>query len=227
MLKIKNTLAIKMLEACGLKTPNTWTLGRLRGKLLSMDNFLQRDKWKEIENVKLQKLFKRCWKASIRKEKDLMVYDNKQAYTNDGIVNLDGTKKEELMSTKKTKKKVSKKKIKKVVKKTLMDHKAKEPQENPKKKSKKKAVKKVSKKVTKKTETKKKDGRNIGISDSILQCIKRRPASPDQILEKLISKFPDRDSKKMMRTIKTQLGGALKAKGHNIKKLPARYVIEE
>ncbi len=217
MLKVRNTLAIKMFEACGLKTPSVWTLGRIRGKLLSMDNFLPEDKWKELQNPKLQKLFKRAWKASVDREVDVMVYDDNEAYSNQGLTNKNGTPKKE--ATKMAKKKVVKKKVvKKVVKKAAAK----------KTTVKKKVVKKAAakkeeaptKKTVKKTAAKKTaKAKKPGVIATIIKLISAKPMTKDQIVKKLATVFPDREEKSMRNTVTVQVGGRLMVdKGLNVKK---------
>lgn len=148
MLKIKNTLAVKMLEACGLRTPTKWTLGRLRGKLLSLDLFLAEDKWKDLKKPIHRKLFKRCWKASINKETDLLVYNEAgETYGPTGAYDPNEERTEEMAKKKKVvrrKKKDTDEKTKtkkKVVKKTSKKKdKAKDKAKDKKKKTERKEV---------------------------------------------------------------------------------------
>lgn len=62
---------------------------------------------------------------------------------------------------------------------------------------------------TKSTPVKRASTEGPGIIASILEFVKAGPISKDDILSKLVKRFPDRESKAMKSTIGIQLGGRL------------------
>src|SRR5207302_9842900 len=65
-------------------------------------------------------------------------------------------------------------------------------------------------------------GNKVGVIDTIVECLTKasanKPASKDQILERLVKKFPERDPMSMKKTLTGQLSYHLKHNG-KIKKL--------
>jgi len=70
----------------------------------------------------------------------------------------------------------------------------------------------VKKAPAKKKETKEAPTKSVGVIVSILEFIQssKKPISEESLLEKLVKRFPDRNSESMAKTIKAQIGGKKK-----------------
>ena len=140
MLRIPRTLAVKLFDALNFQTAGKWTDGRVRGRLLSLDNFVAEDT--QLENPKLQALLQAVFRA-LKKGTTIEVLSSDTPKSSPSP-NKEGTNMDE--TAPKTKKKLTKKRPP-VSDDTVV---AEETAETPKA-----TQKKVTKKVTKKAVVKK------------------------------------------------------------------------